>query len=111
FLRDYQGDIKTIPSFSLTMAIEKELSKWGQTPPPGWVERRLTRKGSLILLDGLDEVADKGTRRLMVDWVKRQMAAYDSCRFVITSRRHGYYGNELVNSVVLEVQSFTSEQI
>src|SRR5258706_1160723 len=39
------------------------------------------------------------------------MAAYDSCRFVITSRRHGYYGNELLNTVILEVQSFTSEQI
>ena len=111
FLRDHQDDIKNMPNFSLMMAIEKDLHKWGQTPPPGWVERRLAQKGSLVLLDGLDEVADKATRRLVVGWVQRQMMAYDPCRFVITSRRHGYYGNELLNSVVLEVQSFTSEQI
>ncbi len=111
FLRDYQEDIKHIPTFSLVQAIEKDLSKWGQAPPPGWIERQLKQRGSLVLLDGLDEVADKATRQRVVEWIDRQMTACVSSRFVLTSRPYGYHGNELSNPRILEIQSFKHEQI
>ena len=110
-LRDYQDDTKNTSTLSLVATIEKDLSKWGQTPPLGWVESQLVRKKCLILLDGLDEVADKAARRRMIDWVQRQMVAYYRCRFVITSRPYGYQGNELLSPIILEVQAFTPEQI
>ena len=110
-LREHQDDIKSNPSFFLTKAIEKDLHRWGLASPPGWINQQLNKKGCLILLDGLDEVANPETRRCVVEWVQRQMSAYHTCRFVMTSRPYGYIENELSNTLTLEVQSFTPEQI
>lgn len=109
-LRNYGEVIKDSSPYSLVKAIEMELSRW-EEPPQGWVEHQLTRKGGLVLLDGLDEVADEESRRRVVKWVHDQMTAYYQSQFVLTSRPYGYKGNELLDSVVLEVQSFTPEQI
>jgi len=110
FLRNYGEVIKDSSAPSLVEVIEAELSKW-EKPPSGWVEHQLTRKGSLVLLDGLDEVADETTRRSVMNWVQLQMTACDQSQFVLTSRPYGYKGNELSSPTVLEVQSFSPEQI
>jgi energy-coupling factor transporter ATP-binding protein EcfA2 len=109
-LRNYGEVIKESAPFSFVKAIETELSKW-EEPPPGWVDYQLIQRGSLILLDGLDEVADETTRRHVVNWVHDQMTAYYQSQFVLTSRPYGYQGNELPEPRVLEIQSFTPEQI
>ena len=42
-----------------------------------------------MLLDGLDEVASADDRRVVADWVERQVAAYPRNHFVVTSRPYG----------------------
>jgi hypothetical protein len=62
FLREHAEDIHTNPNFSLIDAIQINLGRWDRPVPDGWVRRQLSRGKCLILLDGLDEVAD-ATRR------------------------------------------------
>ncbi len=63
------------------------------------------------MLDGLDEVADPAQRKLLADWVERQMKACGQNRFIITSRPFGYRDNPLEGVTVFEVRSFTHAQI
>ncbi|GAB3657537.1 hypothetical protein GCM10027589_17690 [Actinocorallia lasiicapitis] len=77
----------------------------------GWLARRLERGRCVVLLDGLDEVADTRGRRQVVAWIRRQIARYPGNAFVLTSRPHGYYDNPLPNADVLEIQRFTGDQI
>ncbi|WP_173390982.1 NACHT domain-containing protein [Actinomadura litoris] len=77
----------------------------------GWLERQLGRDRCVVLLDGLDEVADGADRKRVVDWVERQIARYPGNAFVITSRPHGYEDNRLANAEILRVQRFTTDQI
>ncbi|WP_170180876.1 NACHT domain-containing protein [Actinomadura pelletieri] len=76
-----------------------------------WLERRLARGRCVVLLDGLDEVADAGARRRVVRWVEDQISRYPGNAFVVTSRPLGYEGNRLSRADVLHVQRFTSGQI
>ncbi|MER7922270.1 NACHT domain-containing protein [Streptomyces sp. NPDC096057] len=77
----------------------------------GWLERRLDRGGCVVLLDGLDEVADQGERAQVVAWVERQIARHPQNVYVVTSRPHGYESNPLPRAEVLQVRRFTGEQI
>ncbi|MFB9837784.1 NACHT domain-containing protein [Actinoallomurus acaciae] len=79
--------------------------------PPSWLGKRFDRGRCVILLDGLDEVADEGDRATVVRWLRRQIERYPANTFVITSRPHGYSSNPLPNADVLQVQRFTAEQI
>ena len=92
-------------------AVHQSLQKWGPSPPSGWFERELERSRCLVLLDGLDEVADPRQRQIVVDWVQQQMVAYARNRFVITSRPHGYRSNPLMGVTVFEVKAFTAKQV
>jgi hypothetical protein len=111
FLRDYVTTIKHSPTFSLVEAVQSHVIKWGRSVPTGWVERRLNKGNCLILLDGLDEVADPEMRRQIVNWVQQQMITYGKNRFIVTSRPFGYRSNPLSGVTVLEVNPFTPEQI
>ncbi|ANS69623.1 putative signal transduction protein with Nacht domain [Streptomyces lincolnensis] len=76
-----------------------------------WLERRLDRGGCVVLLDGLDEVADPAERGRVVAWVGRQTQQYPRNVYVVTSRPHGYQSNPLSGAEVLQVRRFTGEQI
>src|SRR5918992_572380 len=52
--------------------------------PAEWLRRRLDRGGCLVMLDGLDEVADEAERRTVVAWAKRQIDRYPGNDYVIT---------------------------
>jgi hypothetical protein len=65
----------------------------------------------VVLLDGLDEIADERDRKKVVTWVRRQIERYPANSFVVTSRPHGYLSNPIPNADVLQVQRFTAEQI
>ncbi len=104
FLRDHVTALKENPTLSLVDAVEAYLKRRGHPAPPRWVEQQLARGHCLILLDGLDEVADPEARRQMVDWVQRQIETYSDNRFIITSRPFGYRSNPLSGVTVLEVR-------
>ncbi|SHN29090.1 NACHT domain-containing protein [Actinacidiphila paucisporea] len=83
----------------------------GGKVPADWLERRLNRGGCVVLLDGLDEVADPADRSRVVAWVERQIARHPRNIYVVTSRPHGYQANPLTAAEVLQVRRFTPEQI
>ncbi|MGW7610306.1 NACHT domain-containing protein [Streptomyces sp. NPDC054766] len=76
-----------------------------------WLARRLTRGGCVILLDGLDEVANPMERGRLVGWVVRQIQRHPHNTYVVTSRPHGYESNPLPGAEVLQVRRFTWQQI
>lgn len=81
-------------------------------PPPDWFADRLRRNDCLILLDGLDEIADEHERRLISQWVDQQMYEYSKTTFILTSRPLGYKNAKLEQPVtVLEVEPFTMKQV
>jgi hypothetical protein len=76
-----------------------------------WFERRLDGGNCLVLLDGLDEVADETDRARVVGWTETQIQRYPRNNYVITSRPHGYLSNPLPSANVLQVRRFTGEQV
>jgi NACHT domain len=111
FIRDHSTAIKDNPHYDLNDAIRNHTLKWQHKMPLNWIERRLKRGHCLVLLDGLDEVADPETRQYIVKWVREQLVAYGRNRFILTSRPFGYSSNPISGLNVLEVQPFTWEQI
>lgn len=112
FLRDHAQPILNNKDYSLEAAIRDNLmQKQGPQPPTAWLSKQLRDGKCLVLLDGLDEVADGTTRHQVVKWVENQMVAYARCRFIITSRPHGYRTNPLDGVTVLEVRPFNYEQV
>lgn len=116
FLRDHASAIhasanKAKPDFTLVEALHDHLKRWEQpVPPAGWVKGQLDKGHCLVLLDGLDEVADPQVRKEVVNWVQTQMAAFRENRFIITSRPFGFRNNPLSGVAMLEARPFTPEQ-
>ncbi len=111
FLREQKEAIARDPDYALADAVRASTTKWKHVMPPGWIERHLDKGHCLVLLDGLDEVADSQTRQQVVAWVQQQMTAYHRNRFIVTSRPYGYHNNPLEKVMILKVQSFTPIQI
>lgn len=81
-------------------------------PPAGYFEKLLQEGQCLVMLDGLDEVADVKERQRVSDWVNKQMRQYPQANFVLSSRPHGFEGERLdAVGIVLEVQPFNLQQI
>ena len=97
---------------SLAQAAQMSAVKSGKPMAPAdWFEKQLEAGRCLIMLDGLDEVADLETRKQVVKWVERQMTDHGKNRFLITSRPHGYRSNPLSGVTVLQVQPFNRKQV
>ncbi len=79
-------------------------------PPPQWFRRHLEAGKCMVLLDGLDEVADKETREKVSAWVNEQIRIYPRCLFLVTSQPGGYKDAPLSQAHVLEVLPFNAEQ-
>ncbi|MEZ4770338.1 MAG: NACHT domain-containing protein [Caldilineales bacterium] len=60
--------------------------------PADFFDRWLTTGNAVVLLDGLDEVADPDLRRRVSRLVEGFTRAYPDCRYVVTSRVVGYSG-------------------
>ena len=77
------------------------------------LEKLLDEGRGIILLDGLDEVANEETRIKTCHWVDKARRRCAQTRFVITSRYAGYQGkSRLVDAVVeLSIQDFTPEEV
>jgi energy-coupling factor transporter ATP-binding protein EcfA2 len=108
FLRDHKQRILADHPSLAELATEQESNLH---PPSNWFQRLLERKKCLVLLDGLDEVADEKQRRIVVEWVDKQIELYGGNRFLVTSRPFGYRTTPLKTATVLEVQPFSIEQV
>ena len=59
---------------------------------PSFFEAWLTNGEAVLLLDGLDEVADPDLRRRVVRMIECFARTYPDCRYVVSSRIVGYTG-------------------
>ncbi len=81
-------------------------------PPQDWFEEKLKQGECLVMLDGLDEVADIIKREKVSKWINEQMLQYPETPFIVTSRPLGYLSTPIEEiRIVLEVQPFTLQQI
>lgn len=116
YLRDVYPKIlenPALPLADLVTAWAINLQTTDQLKPPtDWFAKKLRQNRCLILLDGLDEVADESQRQQISRWVDRQMYEYPETPFILTSRPLGYEKAQLQEEVmVLEVEPMTAEQI
>ena len=112
YLRDIWEEIVTAAEIDLVSLIQQQDALQILNPPPNWFADRLRKGKCLVILDGLDEVADAGFRQQVSRWVDRQMKTYPQTPFLLTSRPFGYRSAPL-NEVktVLEVQPFSLLQM
>ncbi len=81
-------------------------------PRADFFEKQLRHGHCLVLLDGLDEVADETERRLMAAWVDRLVTLYPKNRYIVTSRPPGYESAPLQNGFArLDVRDFDETEI
>ncbi|MDJ0510289.1 MAG: NACHT domain-containing protein [Crocosphaera sp.] len=101
----------TLPEL-ITKQIKEQRKIDPLNPPPHWFADKLRQKRCLVMLDGLDEVADKTERQKVRNWVDKQIEAYPDTPFLITSRPYGYRSAPLQTTVtVLEVKPFNLKQM
>lgn len=80
-------------------------------PPKDWFANQLENGKAIVLLDGLDEVANAEKRKKVSIWVDQQIVAYRDCPFIITSRPKGYDNAPLQQVHRLEIQAFSWQQV
>jgi NACHT domain len=80
-------------------------------PPVNWFAKQLKRGRCIVLLDGLDEIADEGQRKVVSRWADDQIRSYPTSIFILTARPQGYQSAPLFNAHVLEVQPFNAKQV
>ncbi|WP_204043807.1 NACHT domain-containing protein [Acrocarpospora phusangensis] len=111
YLRDHVPEM-TAPDQELPSVVRGTLEGLAAKEPASWFEERLEAGDCVVLLDGLDEVADERDRQQVASWVERQIARYPENDFVITSRPRGYQGPARIQgATVLEVQPFSADQV
>lgn len=81
--------------------------------PDGFFDAWLTAGQAVILLDGLDEVADTDLRRRVARLVESFTRAYPDCRYIVTSRIVGYSGAARLgeNYATTTVRDFTLQDV
>jgi energy-coupling factor transporter ATP-binding protein EcfA2 len=110
-LREHAQAIHDNPSLKLPDAIQNTLVKMDREAPVGWFNAQLHKGRCVIMMDGLDEIADQIARKEIVEWVQNQMIAYPSNHFVISSRPYGYEETPLDHVRVLRIKPFTRDQV
>ncbi len=81
--------------------------------PPGFFEQYVQRGKAVLLLDGLDEVADPALRRRVSQLADAFARRYPDCRFIVTSRLVGYIDIVRLGGdfAVTTVQDFSLDDI
>lgn len=76
-----------------------------------WFEKQLNNGKCLVMLDGLDEIADDEKRRKVSIWVSQQLQVYKhKLPFILTSRPQAYNQAPLPDTPAYFVRSFTTAQ-
>ncbi|MCB0157171.1 MAG: SUMF1/EgtB/PvdO family nonheme iron enzyme [Caldilineaceae bacterium] len=81
--------------------------------PPTFFDVWLEQGNAVVLLDGMDEVADPELRRRTARLIEQFVQAYPHCRYVVTSRKVGYAGAARLGEgfVTTTVRDFTLADI
>jgi predicted ATPase len=117
YLRDVRQEIVNNNQLTLAELITQQVQQQQQkyqleNPPPNWFAEKIRQNKCLVMLDGLDEVADETQRQQVSRWVDKQMQTYPDTAFILTSRPFGYKTARLQQDVtVLEVQPFNLKQM
>jgi hypothetical protein len=99
------------PEVNIPLLMDDYLAKRDLKLPKNWLREKLRKGKCIVLIDGIDEVADPKKRQVVVDWVQRQFDSYGNNNFVVTSRPYGYSGNPLTGIEILEIKDFDWKQI
>jgi hypothetical protein len=112
YLRDIRNQITGEQPPNLAQVIENQEFVRKLRPPPSWFHTKLQRNRCLVMLDGLDEVADEPQRNQVSRWINQQMLDYADSAFILTSRPFGFKNAPLERvGIVLEVQPFSLREI
>jgi hypothetical protein len=111
FLREHVPTITNEPDIALSDVVRATLWRLGKREPPGWLDRQLDLGRCLVMLDGLDEVAQGEDRAVVMKWVRAQIAQYPRNRYIVTSRRGGFADAPLASATVVQVRPFTDAQV
>ena len=115
YLRDTRQEIvKNKPPLAdlITQQIKNQRKIEPLNPPPNWFHDRLRNHKCLVMLDGLDEVADTKQRQQVRDWVDEQIQQYPDTCFILTSRPYGYKSAPLKQGITaLVVKPFSFKQM
>lgn len=107
YLRDVRDKITSKQPPTLAELIHQQPLVKELQPRPSWFDSKLKQGRCLVMLDGLDEVADEAQRQQVSHWVDRQMQTYPT-PFIVTSRPFGYRSAPLERvRAMVEVQPFT----
>ncbi|MEM7305778.1 MAG: SUMF1/EgtB/PvdO family nonheme iron enzyme [Planctomycetota bacterium] len=92
--------------------LEEELANPHLLLDPGFGRRLLERGNLLLLLDGLDEIADPQDRAKVARWIEAAIDAHPTARFVVTCRYAGYADQAKLDARLLELhlRPLTGEQ-
>ncbi len=116
YLRDIRHQLVTENPPSLSQLIREHIENLPSEPPltlpPNWIEDQLRLGKCLVMLDGLDEVANAHERNAVSAWVNQQMKVYRQTVFIVTSRPHGFQSAPIERvGTVLEVLPFNPQQV
>jgi len=111
YLREVRKQLISDEPPELLALLERQAEIDGLKPPPGWFAEQLNQGKALVLLDGLDEVADVRHRKQVSRWVEKQMRRYRQAPFILTSRPSGYRDAPLEGITTLEVRPFDLGQM
>jgi|GEM_PF-1107824 len=114
FLREHAKTISdTSPSLGeLVQSHFSSLKRYSDMNIPAkWFEKQLRTGKCIVMLDGLDEVADEEQRRAVSKWTDEQVRLYPQCRFILTARPQGYRDAPLTQAHILEIMPFKPEQV
>lgn len=106
-------EAEKVPQTSLAEVIAKSIpdepsktQHWQQ-----WFDKRLNAGKCLVMLDGLDEIADEGQRRQVSNWVYQQLRHYKNrLPFILSSRPQAYQQAPLRDASSYFVRSFNTQQ-
>jgi hypothetical protein len=110
-LRDHASKIVEQPDIEMGDLIRSSIGGLKAKEPVGWFEQKLRKGNCIVLLDGLDEVSRQQDRQVIAKWIEQQVRQYQNNHFVIASRPHGYRVAPVAGARVLQVRSFTVEQV
>ncbi|MBW4658940.1 MAG: NACHT domain-containing protein [Drouetiella hepatica Uher 2000/2452] len=112
YLRDVQEAIATDSPPTLAALMDQQESLQELRRSPHWFETRLKQGRCLVMLDGLDEVADPHRRQQVSQWCDRQIQRYPTTPFILTSRPFGYRSAPLMQvGMLLEILPFDLKQM
>lgn len=111
-LRDHREELAELEPPNLADLLGQQERIQRIQPPQYWFKNRLQKGRCLVMLDGLDEVADDKERRAVARWVSQQIDHYPRSRFILTSRPFGYRSAKIRGiGTILEVRPFSLHQV